>query len=337
MILLIIIIVIIILIAIPLIIYWLSRLASTTEVSVVKYGIIGDGKTDWSTKLNNIISQTNNRLTLFFSKGVYIINGTVTINKPYITFKGEQGSIIKKGTQSSILISSNYCTLSNLVIDGNKQGYANIFVTGSYNKILYVTSILSGAQGIGLDGGHLDTNNACSFAPVSTCRFNLVQYCNISNNGGVGISQYNINNNLIINNTVFNNSLEGITVDVNSNYTKITDNQIINNCLVGGVGGIGMDNASYNVISSNIISLTQSSLSGIKTQNNCGTCNNNLIDNNIIINNTGYGVWLYYNPVSNLGSYNNTISNNIILNNNGTSIQIDSQNTDNTVKNNFTR
>ena len=130
--------------------------------------------------------------------GTYNITATIAMNKNYVTLSGNGAATVLKRMWSGsgtgvITVTSDYCTVQNLQIDGNKSSYSSNF--GIY---------LSGSS------GNTITGNTCN------------------NNGNAGISLSTGGNDTITGNTCNNNSI-GINLTGNSSNDTITGNTCNNN------------------------------------------------------------------------------------------------------------
>jgi parallel beta-helix repeat protein len=155
---------------------------------------------------------------------------------------------------------------------------------------------------------------------------NTVSECKVYNCGYIGISQYKAVANRIINNHIYYNDLEGVTIDVYSHKCIVSNNYIDNNCVVGGVGGIGIDASDESIITGNHIDYTKNGLPGIRTQNNIGSSQRNIISNNTIRGNSGGGIDLF-NGTAELvyaGAAGNIVTGNVCVDNSEFGIRISS-------------
>lgn len=240
--------------------------------------------------------------TIYELSGIYEVGSSVVVGTDYVTIIGH-GATIKKTGQADILrIVGNHCKIIGLEIDGNKQPWCGVFVTGAYNIIEGIISYHNGGHGIGLDG------------QASDCEYNRVINCTCMDNDGIGFSMNTGGNNIISGNIAIGNGLEGFTCDgmvhTGPSYGNIFSDNICQDNK-GGVGGIGIDFAIDNIFSGNVVDGNERS--GLKTQNNQGPCFGNTFIGNIIVNNRGYGI--EFSEGSGGVSHNNRLSGNVFRNN----------------------
>lgn len=299
--------------------------------NVKYYGATGNGINDDTLSIQNAINAIGEYSTLIFPKGVYIISSTILLNKN-IKLDGNR-SIIKRISNIHIMEidkTGSHNQIIDFVFDGNKsvvqQPMSVMFIRGTFNTIQNCVIKNSSDHGIGFDG-----------QMSSSCKFNIVDNCTICDNDGIGLSNNLGSENKFINNTIFNNLKEGITLDNNADYNIVKGNRLYNNCINGGgVGSIGIDATNYCIISDNIISETNSK-PGITTQNNIDKCEYNIITGNVIsgisgdANNKGIELHAYShsNYPQNKYSTNNLVSHNIVQNG------ISNESNDNSIKDNI--
>jgi hypothetical protein len=299
------------------------------SVSVKDFGAVGDGVTDDTAAVQNAIAAAQAVSgAVKFPYGTYKITSSLTVGNQ-VDIIGERGAVLKRYADIQIMnITGTYVRVSSLDFDGNKAtfpsptytGVAIIFVTGSFNVIEDCDIYNGNAQGIALDG------------QSTTCQFNMVHDNYIWGCSGVGVSQSKSTDNVIANNTIRNNGYEGITVDNASYRTVVNGNRLDGNCNAGGVASIGMDSASLNSITGNVITATGSSLPGIKTQNNIAGSSYNIITGNTLIDGGAYGIHLYANGT--YTSNHNVITGNVIRGFSTSAVQLDSGCNNNTVTGN---
>lgn len=127
----------------------------------------------------------------------------------------------------------------------------------------------------------------------------LVENNQFYNNGAHGlIFSKRCINNIIINNVSYDNKGHGIMLHELSNNNLIENNQIY-----GNQDGVSLDHSSNNIIRNNNIYKNMRGVLADKTSVD------NYIENNTIVDNKQYGVYLYGN------SNDNTIANNTLTNN----------------------
>ncbi|RDH42842.1 right-handed parallel beta-helix repeat-containing protein [Zooshikella ganghwensis] len=303
-----------------------TSLLSALSLALTVNAYAADIVVDPTMEIVNIQTAINNAesgSTIKFNPGIYYLSSGFVIKKDNLQLLGE-GAILRKvsgDNYTAIVVQSNYNVISGFTINGGKsegktiQG-GGIFVYGSHNVISNVRVHNNTGHGIGL-GGHIDD---------LPCGSNKVVNSRIFNNHMIGISEYNCSNNIITGNHVNDNGLEGITIDVGSHRNIVSDNRLHANCQRGGAGGIGIDQAEFNIIQGNIITASQKKCGGIKMNNRVGHSRYNVVNSNVILNNDGPGVWL-----STYGEYrsnHNTLTGNV-FSQNTISIKMDELSTNN--------
>ena len=209
----------------------------------------------------------------------YDIGSSVIISNNRVAIIGNGATIRKIAQADGIRITGNYCTVDGATINGNAQGWAGIFITGSNNTIDGVVSHNNGGIGIGQDG------------QSTTCQHNKIVNCTACSNGEIGISMNDVDFSIVSNNTSYSNTLEGFTCDANSpgwaSSCTFDGNVAFDNR--GGVGQFGIDRAKNCVFSNNIVD-GYAGLDGMKTQNNQGPVEFCVFTGNLLVNNGGYGI-----------------------------------------------
>lgn len=276
-------------------------------VSVKDFGAVGDGVSDDTVAIQAAISAGND---VYFPKGTYKVVSEIVISTDNQQLYGDRDAILKRFAAVAIFkITGNGNLIRGLRFDGNKAFYpyptyarsAALWIQGDFNVIheCYVDS--SNSHGILFSTGGAANNN-------------LVDGCTILNCDEVGIAHDGGTDNRIVNNHISGSGYEGITLDQSSYRCIVDGNRINANGVNGGVGGIGIDQTDLCVISNNIISGTQSGLSGITFQNNIGPSNLNVISGNVFDSNAGYAICLKTNTGGSASS--NSITGNVFRNNN---------------------
>jgi parallel beta-helix repeat protein len=250
------------------------------------------------------------------------------LNVAGTVIEGEPGAVLKRGAIAGRLsVTADRCVIRDLEFDGNNAVFshptysrnANIFVTSSYNRLMGLRSHNSNSHGIGLDG------------QATTCYYNEVSGCLTHDNNEVGIATNSVKYSKVIFNTSLSNDYEGLTVDIASQFNIISHNLVRGNCTAGGVGGIGVDDADYNIIAMNVVADT-AALSGITTQNNIAGCESNVIAGNVLSANGAYGIQL--KNTSSHYSSKNTLTGNVLKSNTSGSIYVASGCTGNILSSN---
>lgn len=272
--------------------------------SIANCAIFLDANTDLTTI--TFESHTSYELT---PQAVYEVSSSVIISNDCITIIGNNAIIKKTATADALRITGNRCKIIGVEIDGNDREWCGIFITGSHNIIDSVISYRNGGHGIGLDG------------QITDCRYNRILNCTSRDNAGIGFSMNTGGNNILQGNIAIRNDLEGFTCDgmahTGPSYGNIFSNNICQGNK-GGVGGIGIDFAIDNIFTGNIID--RNNKSGLKTQNNQGSCFDNTFTGNIFVNNGGYGI--EFSDGTGGPSHHNKMFGNIFRNNRSGDIYI---------------
>lgn len=228
---------------------------------------------------------------IFFRPGEYTLTRSIRINRSNVTIasRGVNDSpgtncpvLRKSGDYAAIRIDGDNNSVTCIIVEGNGYKQPGIAVYGSNNILSKITSRNNAGAGILLHGKGTIGDGSC--------KFNVIRKAVISNNGGVGLSQFNCQGDRIYNSEFMDNQLEGITIDVGSHNTFVHHSRIRFN--KGGVGGIGIDfshNArlSYNEVVGN-------AKGGVRTQNNVGPSKGLLVSCSSF-DNPGYDLWLKNN------------------------------------------
>jgi hypothetical protein len=291
-------------------------------LSVKDFGAIGDGIGDDAPAIINAVSAAYAASAdLYIPPGVYLINSTITLANDNLTIYGAGWqSIIKKNANiDGIVVTGNSCVLRNFAVDGNGKNASGVGIKGADNRVVGVRSYNNNAHGIYRDG------------QSTNCFRNVVENCFTHDNNGIGISCNTAPNSVTIGCVTRFNGLEGITDDLPSYRSTIVGNYVGDNCQIGGVGGIGVDQASNSVITGNVINNTRSSKPGIGFQNNVGDTNYCTVTGNSIINNTGGGIDVGRNTTSGFYSFENVFSANVFQNNTSFDIRIKAGNVNNVI------
>jgi parallel beta-helix repeat protein len=249
---------------------------------------------------------------VFVRNGIY--NEDIRIYKPIL--------LIGESRENTVIIGSGVGDVIDVSSDGVK--ISGFTVKGSGVK--YISPFEGGDAGIKLNG-------------VTNCSLSNI----VITKNSIGIFLNSSSNNIIENNEVYLNSMDGI-------YLRLSNGNVIrgNNCtLNGGHGGIYLNPSSNNNLIEN--NVCNSNLDhGIKLQSNS---NNNVVKNNTCLYNNNVGIFLlnvYHNKiVKNNCSFNgqpgiflrlsedNLIANNTCSFNRESGIQLDFGNYNNTVKDNI--
>ncbi len=289
-------------------------------VNIKDFGAKGDNVTNDATAINNAIAYAYSiGSDVYVPSGTFLVGASIILdNNSQTLFGNGTSSVIKKSAGvDAIVITANDCIVRDLTVDGNSQANSGVGIKGSNNKVTSVQSFANGSHGIYRDG------------QATTCKRNIVENCYTHNNDGIGISCNTAPESLTIGCLSSFNGLEGITDDLPSFRSGVIGNILSDNCLTGGVGGIGIDEANNASVTGNIVNNTQSSKPGICFQNNVGNTNYCTVSGNSITNNTGGGILLGANTTSGFFAFDNVIANNSYQNNTGFDISLPAGNTAN--------
>jgi len=221
---------------------------------------------------------------IIIPSGTWLWESQITSTKDYVHVDVQEGAVVTQtGTFATMLyISNNYWAISgNGVFDGanlSPSYGANIACWGNYCSFRNFETRNSGGQGMGL-WGQSDTVwlTGCSVHKVYA-----------HDNYSIGILMSEARYCRITSNHVYNNGLEGITVDNTSGYNTIDGNIGLHNCTRGGTGNIGAGALSnHNVFTNNILQGAQNGAHGLSLKGQ-----NDVIKGNVFTANTGYGLYL---------------------------------------------
>ena len=222
-------------------------------------------------------------------------------SKNNITIKcmgARHSCVIKKnGKYPAIQIDANNVTLQDFRIDGNRLGDSGVLVVSQKNKLENL--LIENNLGFGI------------LLKVTTfvLEHNKILGNVVRNNDGCGIALDNADNNWINNNVVHDNGSEAICIDRNSDHNWVNNNRLDHNCLIWGVGAIGIDSGKWNTVMCNTIvnhycdafpfpSLSDEDHSqvknGINFQNNEGESHHSFILYNYIRTHDNEDIYLRY-------------------------------------------
>jgi hypothetical protein len=288
------------------------------NVSILDFGADPTGTNDSTAAIQAAIATG---LDLFVPDGTYLHSASLILAGTGQTIRGGINAIFKKtAAVDQFVLTGATNQLLGFRVNGNGLNGSGVGVKGTGNLVQNLEVYNQGISGQSAHGIYLD-------GTATTCNYNRIENNYVHNCWGVGLSSNTAPDNVRVGNVVFNTGLEGITDDLPSYRSLIADNQVINCCQTGGVGGIGIDQASNASITGNVISGTASNLPGIKFQNNVGGVNYCTVSNNSLISNTGGGIWLHAGTGGNC--FNNVISANSFQSNTGFDIKVDAGCTNN--------
>jgi len=296
-----------------------------------------DSQYDWYWDSNTLyVYSTSDPNTVYTNPGIeasvrnYCITGTTKI---YITIDGIDIKYSNLNGIGAFTNSTNW-TIQNIDASYNYGAGIQIGEGGDNVYIDSCTSAYNYSDGIGI-GGTVDT--AVDSVTITGCTLNNNLWR--TGAGGAGIWAFNMNNSTISNNTIHSNESGGIRLDGGTTY-GCDNNTIIQNTIYSngrasspGQGNIQLEYSQNNAItrnncytpveSSNIIiafarstgnvitynvirDTNRSDCAGIKVQSGATDVD---IYNNVIYNNTDYGIYLD-------GGQDYNIKNNIVDNSN---------------------
>jgi hypothetical protein len=128
-------------------------------LNVTQYGIVGDGKTDDTAKLQALINSAKPGAIFYFPKGDYLVSGTIDFSaRSNFTLVGDllTGASIIEGTVNGAVIKADYGTkagtfrIRDLVIRNDSQavGSSGLFTRNSILSSIQDASIFGGSFGI---------------------------------------------------------------------------------------------------------------------------------------------------------------------------------------------
>jgi hypothetical protein len=248
--------------------------------------------------------------TIFITKGVHDISSEITISGSGIHIIGDAGAVLRRlGAFPIFKVTGSNNTIENLKLDGNRAAYPYparpratiVDIRGDGNTVTRCVVENSNSHGI-------------LFPAAGAPDSNIVYANNIRNCDEIGIAHDSGTDNRILNNWVSGCGYEAVTLDQGAYRCIVSDNRLNANCQTGGVGSIGVDGTDLCVIANNVITGTLSGLSGITFQNNLGSSNLNVIADNVLDSNEGYGIKLKTGTGGSCS--NNTITGNVLRSNN---------------------
>ena len=246
----------------------------------------------------NIGNSTNNLISIRNTDLNFVIRNSY-LNGMNGYFKG-----IILNNVTNCLVLNNSITMTSIGIS-LKDSYNNTIMNNtifenSKNSISFYRS-----SNNSIIGNELYDNTDSSLYLTFLSNYNLISSNYIFNSGNIGIYLYESNNNnVIVNNTIYDNYYEGIYI--NNGCQK---NEILKNNLYNNLCGLNVFLSTSNKIDSNIIFNNDY---GLKIDY---YGYNTLITNNIIMNNSYYGIILG-NKNSNLYASYCHVTWNILINNN---------------------
>jgi len=284
----------------------LSTLAATAA-GTIRYLPALNGA-DETAAFQSLINQSVAGDQIVVQAGNHYFNGTVHINRNGLTITGDHGTAdpvnyLRKaptstGSGVSVLDVDAGVTgtvIDWIYIDGGNLPEPCMRVFGSTTKIYNSHFRNSGNTGLLLH----QANNL--WVEGVKCYYNYM----------CGISQSGCSDDNIINSQLYENGAEGLTIDVYSHNSNVSNVWIYkNNTGSRGVGGIGIDASNGAQIHGCTIDLTNGH--GIRFQNNLNVVDDGCqIYNNTITNNTGCAISERHPAlVTNFGQWGNTSAGN---------------------------
>jgi parallel beta-helix repeat protein len=240
-----------------------------------------------------------NAVTSFFDSGIWLENtnnGTILNNT------------CSDNNQGIYLVNCKENNITGNIINNNVWSGLYLDTNSDYNNITW----------------NLVNQNEYGIQLETDCNYNNISLNIVNNNDyGIYINSFGgaSDNNIIFNNTVNENNINGIYIRYNNNRKNSVINNTVNDN--GGVGILIQDSIEFNVYGNKI----KNNILGLYLQN----CKDGNITRNTINSNFEVGIYLYYN------SDNNQIKNNTI-NKNDLGVRLDDSNynniTGNTLKDN---
>ncbi|MHA1199245.1 MAG: NosD domain-containing protein [Candidatus Heimdallarchaeaceae archaeon] len=263
-----------------------------------------------STVANNTCNNNENwGISLWFCGNLRVENNTFT----------NCGLYIFENTISAYLSS----TIENNWVNGKKLGYFTNLVSSTIAEPIYGELILINC--INVEVCNQTLNNATTGLYLYSCTASIIRNNTISNNSGNGIESVYSENSSISNNTINNND-RGIDLGA-SGSSIITKNTCLNNGYGIFLYDSGSSTLANNICNntdndSNIYGIWLYSCSGSTLSNNT-CCNNNyrgimledsdscVVTYNLLQENEDYGVYLHSNSDDNEIHHNTFIDNNL--------------------------
>ena len=198
-------------------------------VNLKDFGVKGDGKTDDTAKIQEVLNEYDN---IYIPKGEYIVSSTLTINKKTKILSDGNGVIKPKMTDDVIRIASENCEI-NVNIDGSLQKATNSSKAGivigfnGYNS-----------QHIKLNGSYISNlkTSGIIWEQGSMCDFYQVRIYNCDGDGIICTDNYDDNNHGLFINTHIIHCNTGLRIsgDVESNPDLPSRHHVFDNLKIYG-------------------------------------------------------------------------------------------------------
>ncbi len=266
-----------------------ERIINIENVSAKNIIIVDCNGNGNYTTIQDAINNASNGDTIYVWSGIYyeniIINKSLTLIGNGTEFTTINGS----GLNDVVFISSNWVNVSGFTFTGSgKQS------TDS-NKDAGIQ--LDHVENVTIKNNNC-SNNVCGiFSYYTNSNTILNNTCNLNSNCGMEF-QYSFFN-LIINNSCKFNTWVGVYL-----YWDCNNNTVMNNNCTKNNGGIGLEDSDMNIINNNTCKKNKRGLVLLHSDNNT-------IYENMILNNTVYGIELQYNCKKNYFFHNKFTSNKI--------------------------
>lgn len=237
-------------------------------------------------KINNNVLNNNG------ADGLFVLNSNMAMIKSNIA-NLNQGKIIDNNNGENTGNGIDFLNVSKSTIInnmGNNNVNYGILLTNGSNTALIKNNVNTG----NVEGIYLIDSNKC-----------LITNNQENRNSAQGIELAGSNNNLIKNNTAMNNTGDGIFIDLSAAHIASFYNMVLNNRVTGNINGFHLFGAVHNFIKNNIISKNNIGVFFDITNPN----KKNSFVQNIITNNSQYGILENGTSTSNWFRFNRIVDN----------------------------
>lgn len=198
-------------------------------VNLKDFGVKGDGKTDDTAKIQEVLNEYDN---IYIPKGEYIVSSTLTINKKTKILSDGNGVIKPKMTDDVIRIASENCEI-NVNIDGSLQETIDVSKAG-----IVVGFNGHNSQHIKLNGSYISNlkTSGIIWEQGSMCDFYQVRIYNCEGDGVICTDNYDDNNHGLFINTHIIHCNTGLRVsgDVDTNPDLPSRHHVFDNLKIYG-------------------------------------------------------------------------------------------------------